>query len=148
MNSSGIIAIWGNLCCSSEVEYNNVFFSLTLPQKGWVNVIVLVLVVSLVCSCTDTLQIGLTATIVNDVFNNKIHVNYARLCVVILTIPIVFLASKNADIMRLFLIADLYSTIVAVVVIIAFIERFKKYKNVTPKNSEKDLLSDSRKYYY
>jgi len=30
--------------------------------------------------------------------------------------------------MRLFLIADLYSTIVAVVVVIAFIERLKKYK--------------------
>jgi Na+/proline symporter len=127
---SGIIAIWGNLCCSNEAEYNNVFFSLTLPQKGWINVVVLILVVSLVCSCTDTLQIGLTATIVNDVFDNKIHVNYARLCVIILTIPIVILASKNADIMRLFLIADLYSTIVAVIVVIAFFDRFKKYKTI------------------
>jgi len=73
---SGIIAIWGNLCCSNEAEYNNVFFSLTLPQKGWINVIVLILVVSLVCSCTDTLQIGLTATIVNDVFDNNLHESY------------------------------------------------------------------------
>jgi len=139
---SGIIAIWGNLCCSNEVEYNNVFFSLTLPQKGWVNVIVLILVVSLVCSCTDTLQIGLTATIVNDIFDNKIHVNHARLCVVLLTIPVVFFASKNADIMRLFLVADLYSTIVAVVVIIAFIDRFRKYKTIYINNSERELILD------
>jgi len=142
---SGIIAIWGNLCCSSEVEYNNVFFSLTKPQKGWINVIVLILVVSLVCSCTDTLQIGLTATIVNDVFDNKINIRYARLCVVILTIPIVIAASKNADIMRLFLIADLYSTIVAVIVLIAFVDRFKKYKTIEQTRSVQELLDSNEK---
>ncbi|ORX56472.1 hypothetical protein BCR36DRAFT_161535 [Piromyces finnis] len=141
---TGIIAIWGNVCCSNEVEYNNVFFSLTKAQKGWVNIIVLILAVSLVCSSTDTIQIGLSATIVNDVFNNKININYARLCVVILTIPIVILATKNANIMRLFLIADLYSTIVAVVVFIAFIDRFKKYKNLkVVKDSTKTLIDET-----
>jgi len=101
------------------------------------------LVVSLVCSCTDTIQIGLSATIVNDVFNNKINIHYARLCVVILTIPIVILASKNADIMRLFLIADLYSTIVAVVVLVAFIDRLKKYKTTRViKDSTKTLVNE------
>ncbi|OUM64226.1 hypothetical protein PIROE2DRAFT_9068 [Piromyces sp. E2] len=140
---TGIVAIWGNLCCSNEVEYNNVFFSLTKTQRGWINVIVLILVVSLVCSCTDTIQIGLSATIVNDVFNNKISIQYARLCVVILTIPIVILASKNADIMRLFLIADLYSTIVAVVVLIAFIDGLKKYKTTSvAKDSTKTLINE------
>ncbi|ORX81546.1 hypothetical protein BCR32DRAFT_220143 [Anaeromyces robustus] len=141
---SGIIAIWGNLCCSNEVEYNNVFFSLTKTQQGWINILVLILVVSLVCSSTDTIQIGLSATIVNDIFNNKISIKYARLCVVILTIPIIILATKNANIMRLFLIADLYSTIVAVVVVVAFIDRLRKYETTRVlKNSTQELLADS-----
>ncbi|OUM70300.1 hypothetical protein PIROE2DRAFT_52825 [Piromyces sp. E2] len=140
---TGIIAIWGNLCCSNEVEYNNVFFSLTKTQRGWINILVLILVVSLVCSCTDTIQIGLSATIVNDVFNNKINIHYARICVVLLTIPIVIVATKNVDIMRLFLIADLYSTIVATIVVIAFIDRFKKYKTTKIlKDSTKTLVDE------
>lgn len=137
----GVIAIWGGLCCQNEVEYNNVFFSITSNLPSWINVLVLILATALVCSSTDTIQIGLTATIVNDVFNNKISVNIARACVIVLSIPIVILASKNADIMRLFLIADLYSAIVGVVVLIAFIDRLKRYKKpvISTKTSESTL---------
>lgn len=81
----------------------------------------------------------MTATIVNDVFNNKISIKYARCCVIILSIPIVILASKNADIMRLFLIADLYSTIVAVIVIVAFVDRLKKENVVTLTKKNDDM---------
>jgi len=51
--------------------------------------------------------------------------------------------------MRLFLIADLYSTIVAVVVMIAFIDRFKKYKTITQsKDSKQELSLKKGKFHF
>jgi len=46
--------------------------------------------------------------------------------------------------MRLFLIADLYSTIVAVIVVIAFFDRFKKYKTIP---DSQNLAEGKKKFF-
>ncbi|CAG8492398.1 13357_t:CDS:2 [Ambispora gerdemannii] len=104
---TGIIAVWANLCCSDDLPGASAFFYLIAILPDWVVGIVIVLSVALSCSAYDTLQSAMVSTMSNDLFANRLPLVYIRILTVVLNVPIVVLALRNVDVLRIFLIGDL-----------------------------------------
>lgn len=110
VGSAGFIAVWtGDLTVGDENAYN-AFFILLEKMPKWITVIVLIMAICWSVCTFDSLQSGMISTISNDVFRNKLNINYIRVGVFILMVPIVVLALKVANsILQIYLIADLVS---------------------------------------
>jgi hypothetical protein len=87
------------------------FFLLIALLPTWVVGFCIVFAIAMSCAAYDTLQVALVATVSNDVFRNKINIWWVRV-ILIVNIPAVVVATKNLDILVLFLIADLVSAAV------------------------------------
>ena len=51
----------------------------------------------------------MVTTASNDLFHNKLHLNWIRLMVLLLDVPVIVLSLRNVNIFQLFLISDLIS---------------------------------------
>lgn len=110
VGTTGFLAVWsGDLEVSDDNGYN-AFFILLAKMPRWIVAFVLIFCICLSTCTFDSLQSGMVSTISNDVFRNKLHINYTRGLVVLVMVPIVVLAVKVADnILQIYLIADLVS---------------------------------------
>ena len=100
---------WANVLDPNDpAAGNSAFFYLLTLLPTWVVGFSLVFAITMSCAAYDTLQCSLVATISNDVFRNKINVWWVRVILVV-NVPAVVVATKNLNILVLFLIADLVS---------------------------------------
>lgn len=106
---TGIIAVWdGSVDPSDPVAANSAFFFLLVRLPTWVVGFCIVFALTMSCAAYDTLQCALVATISNDVFRNRISLWWVRLILVV-NVPAVVVATKNLNVLTLYLIADLVS---------------------------------------
>jgi solute:Na+ symporter, SSS family len=84
------------------------FFDLLLPLKqGW-HILTLILVTALAASTIDTLQNGMASFFSRDVMKVGWNPQWvARILIVVINIPAIYLASKAYSVISLFLVADL-----------------------------------------
>jgi hypothetical protein len=109
---TGLLATWaGVLDPEDPLAASSSFFLLIALLPTWVVGFCIVFAIAMSCAAYDTLQVALVATVSNDVFRNKINIWWVRV-ILIVNIPAVVVATKNLDILVLFLIADLVSAAV------------------------------------
>jgi hypothetical protein len=82
---------------------------------------------ALVCSSVDTLQSAIAATIVNDIFSNKISLNWARVIALLLNVPAIVVAALNLNVFTLFLIADLIAAVIVLPVVLGLVTPLNKF---------------------
>ncbi len=107
---TGVFSVWAGF---SELNDPLAFFNITATLPTWTNALVLILALSFVASSVDTLQNALVATLVTDVFMNRVCLNTARLISVLINVPVIFVAAKGYNVISLFLIADLAAAVVS-----------------------------------
>ncbi|KGU22987.1 hypothetical protein MG7_04280 [Candida albicans P34048] len=110
IGTTGFLAVWsGDLTVGDENGYD-AFFILLSKMPRWLVAFVLIFCIVLSTCTFDSLQSAMVSTISNDVFRNKLHINYVRIMLILIMVPIVVLAVKVADnILQIYLIADLVS---------------------------------------
>lgn len=104
-----MLAAWSGAWAGDIESGSIVFFLLLLQLPAWVICIVLVMVVSLSTAAFDSLQSAMVSTGSNDLFRNRLNLWWIRASVVLLIFPIVVVALKSPDILRIYLISDLVS---------------------------------------
>lgn len=121
----GMLAVWsGDLVVGDDNGYL-AFYILLDKMPNWVIAFVLIFVICLSTCTFDSLQSAMVSTISNDVFRNKLQINYTRGMVFIIMVPIVVLAVKVADnILQIYLIADLVSAAVIPVVFLGLSDTY------------------------
>lgn len=125
VGTTGFLAVWsGDLERGDENGYN-AFFTLLGKMPGWLVAFVLIFVIALSTCTFDSLQSAMVSTVSNDLFRNKLHVNYTRILVFLIMIPIIVLAVKVADdIMQIYLIADLVSAAIIPVIFLGLSDTY------------------------
>lgn len=110
VGTTGFLAVWSGDLTVGDANGYNAFFVLLSKMPNWLLAFVIIFICFLSTCTFDSLQSAMTSTISNDVFRNKLHINWVRLIVVIIIVPIIVLAIKVADnILQIYLIADLVS---------------------------------------
>ena len=89
----GVISVWVGL---SQVASYTAFFDVTSTLPAWTNGFVLILTVAFVSSSVDTLQSGLTATIVNDVGRKKLPLWLGRILASLINIPCLVVSTHKS----------------------------------------------------
>ncbi|KAJ1965407.1 hypothetical protein GGI12_000799 [Dipsacomyces acuminosporus] len=104
---AGPLAAWaGTWKADSGIPGSSAFFTVIASMDGWVSGLTLVLTVSLSCCAIDTCQTAMFASLY-DLVEQKINMWVVRAVVVLLNIPVIILAQKAPDILRVYLLADL-----------------------------------------
>jgi Na+/proline symporter len=125
VGTTGFLAVWAGDLVVGDVDGYNAFFILLSKMPGWLVAFILIFVISLSTCTFDSLQSAMVSTISNDVFRNKLHINYTRVLVVLIMIPIIVLAVKVADdILQIYLIADLVSAAIIPVVFLGLSDTY------------------------
>ncbi|KAK6457097.1 urea transport protein [Scheffersomyces xylosifermentans] len=110
VGTTGFLAVWSGDLEVGDANGVNAFFILLAKMPRWLVAFVLIFCICLSTCTFDSLQSAMVSTISNDVFRNKLHINYTRGLVVLVMVPIIVLAVKVADnILQIYLIADLVS---------------------------------------
>ncbi|CDK25206.1 unnamed protein product [Kuraishia capsulata CBS 1993] len=121
---TGIIAVWTGDLQINDPEGYNAFFILIANMGTWVTVIILIFAVALSTATFDSLQSAMTSTISNDLFRNKISINWIRLIVLIIMVPCIVVAVKAAtNVLQIYLIADLVSASIIPVMFLGLWDR-------------------------
>ncbi|KAJ1935513.1 hypothetical protein EC988_008463, partial [Linderina pennispora] len=104
---AGPLAAWaGTWSLESGVPGSSAFFTLVSSLAGWVSGLVLVTTVSLSCCAIDTCQTAMFASLY-DLVEQKINIWVVRATVILLNVPVIFLAMRAPDILQVYLMADL-----------------------------------------
>ncbi|TPX35067.1 hypothetical protein SmJEL517_g02485 [Synchytrium microbalum] len=117
----GTISVWVGL---SEPASYTAFFDIISTLPAWINGVVMVLTVAFVSSSVDTLQSGLTATIVNDIGRKKIPLWLGRLLALLINVPCLVVSTLNLSVLQLFLIADLVAAAIVMPLILGLFSKF------------------------
>ncbi|KAJ3111627.1 hypothetical protein HDU96_005510 [Phlyctochytrium bullatum] len=128
----GVVDVWRNdpaVLADPITASANAFFDVVTTLPAWMSGVVVVLTVALVCSSVDTLQSAISALIVNDVFQQKITLFWARVLTAILNIPALVIAYKGLNVFSLFLIADLVSATIVLPVVVGLFKPFDRFFN-------------------
>jgi Na+/proline symporter len=125
VGTTGFLAVWsGDLKVGDENGYL-AFYILLLKMPRWIIAFVLIFAIALSTATFDSLQSAMVSTISNDVFRNRLHINYTRGLVVIIMAPIIVLAVKVAhNILQIYLIADLVSAAVIPAVFLGLSDKY------------------------
>lgn len=122
---TGMIAVWAELMPVADQDNSGAAFYIILSQMpSWVMGFVLAFVVVLSTCTLDSLQSALTSTISNDIFRNKLHINWSRLLVVLIMIPVVVVGLIADDVLMIYLIVDLLSSSVVPILMLGLSSRF------------------------
>lgn len=111
---AGVLAVWAGLV-TEDTNPNLYMFQIFKAQSdsatvaSWVGVITLILAITMNESAIDSLQNGIAATISAQFFRTR-PVAYARAVVVLANIPLVAVATKNYNVLSLFLITNMLCT--------------------------------------
>ncbi|KAJ3105523.1 hypothetical protein HDU97_008002 [Phlyctochytrium planicorne] len=129
----GIIDVWRNDPAVNALDpYDaaaNSFFDVVTTLPNWMSGIVVVLTVALVCSSVDTLQSAISALIVNDIFQQKVSLLWARVFTAVLNIPALIIAYKGLNVFSLFLLADLVASAIVLPVVIGLVKPLDTFFN-------------------
>lgn len=110
VGTGGLLAAWTGAWPGDPPQDGAIAFFLLLGQlPAWVVGIILVMVVSLSTAAFDSFQSAMVSTASNDLVRNKLNLWWIRAAVVLITFPVVVVALKSPDILRIFLISDLVS---------------------------------------
>lgn len=121
---SGLLAAWSGVWPGDPPQSGSIAFFLLLGQlPSWVVGIILVMVVSLSTAAFDSLQTSMVSTASNDFFRNKLNIWLIRVGVILIIFPIVVVALKSPDILRIYLISDLLSASTIPVLLIGLNDR-------------------------
>eukprot|EP01025_Chloroclados_australasicus_P003530 TRINITY_DN1083_c1_g1_i7.p1 TRINITY_DN1083_c1_g1~~TRINITY_DN1083_c1_g1_i7.p1 ORF type:complete len:530 (-),score=37.94 TRINITY_DN1083_c1_g1_i7:2593-4182(-) len=132
----GFIAYWSGLI-TSETNENLYFFVLITndteagDQKvnNWAGILSMVLAVTMNESAVDSLQNGLVAAIGGYFLKNK-DINYVRICVVLVNVPVIVLSTFNFNVLELFLLTNMLCSTSALPILLGVVEgRLEKYIN-------------------
>lgn len=120
---AGPLAAWaGTWDPNSGVPGSSAFFTIIASMDGWVSGLVLVLTVSLCCCAIDTCQSALFSSLY-DLVEQKVNIWVVRGTVVVLNVPIILLALRAPDILRVYLLADLLACATILPVLFGLIRR-------------------------
>ena len=86
-------------------------FSLIDSAPGWLAGAALVLAVALVTGSIDSLQSGMVALVVTDLYEEEIPLSTARTITLVVTLPAVVIAVQGLSVVRLLLIAELIASV-------------------------------------
>ena len=110
VGTCGLLAAWTGAWPGNPPQDGDIAFFLLLEQlPSWVVGIVLVMVVSLSTAAFDSFQSAMVSTGSNDLFRNKLNLQWIRLAVILLILPVVVVALKSPDVLQIYLISDLVS---------------------------------------
>lgn len=127
---TGLLAAWSGAYVFDHSDPDFVegqgylsFFLLLGQLPAWVVGIVLVMTVALSTAAFDSFQSAMVSSGSNDLFRNKLPLKYVRVAVFLLIFPVVVVALKSPDILRIYLISDLVSASLVPVLLIGLFER-------------------------
>ncbi|KAJ2601218.1 hypothetical protein H4R99_003076 [Coemansia sp. RSA 1722] len=121
---AGPLAAWaGTWSPDSDVPGSSAFFTIIASMPGWVSGLTLVLTTSLSCCAIDTCQTAMFASLY-DLVEQKVSIWVVRIVVILLNIPVIFLAMRAPDILQVYLLADLLASATILPVLIGLIKRF------------------------
>ncbi|ODV98438.1 hypothetical protein PACTADRAFT_48204 [Pachysolen tannophilus NRRL Y-2460] len=107
----GILGVWTGDLIIGDDNGENAFFILLAKMDNWTIGVLLLFFVAISTCTFDSLQSGMTSTISNDIFRNRIPLVYIRIIVCIIIVPCIIVALKVADdVLEIYLIADLVSS--------------------------------------
>lgn len=110
VGATGLLAAWSGAWPGDPPQAGSIAFFLLLEQlPAWVVGIVLMMVISLSTAAFDSFQSAMVSTGSNDIFRNRLGLWYIRAAVVLLIFPVVVVALKSPDVLRIYLISDLVS---------------------------------------
>ncbi|KAJ2786366.1 hypothetical protein GGI15_001574 [Coemansia interrupta] len=120
---AGPLAAWsGTWSPDSDVPGSSAFFTIIASMAGWVSGLTLVLTTSLSCCAIDTCQTAMFASLY-DLVEQKVNIWVVRAVVILLNIPVIFLAMRAPDILQVYLLADLLASATILPVLIGLINR-------------------------
>ncbi|KAJ1961935.1 hypothetical protein GGI12_002964 [Dipsacomyces acuminosporus] len=120
---AGPLAAWaGTWKADSGIPGSSAFFTLLGSLSGWISGLTLVLTTSLSCCAFDTCQTAMFA-LLYDLVDQKINMWAVRAVVVLINIPVIILAQKAPDILRVYLLADLLACATLLPVLFGLIKR-------------------------
>ncbi|ORX72162.1 hypothetical protein DL89DRAFT_265792 [Linderina pennispora] len=120
---AGPLAAWaGTWSLESGVPGSSAFFTLVSSLAGWVSGLVLVTTVSLSCCAIDTCQTAMFASLY-DLVEQKVNIWVVRATVILLNVPVIFLAMRAPDILQVYLMADLLAAATLMPVLFGLIKR-------------------------
>ncbi|KAF2131892.1 hypothetical protein P153DRAFT_310241 [Dothidotthia symphoricarpi CBS 119687] len=126
---SGLLAAWSGAWTLGDEETGSLSLFLLLEQlPAWVVGVVLVMTVSLSTAAFDSFQSSMISTGSNDLFRNKLNIWVIRICVLLIIFPVVVVALRSPDILRIFLISDLVSAAVVPCLVLGLSEKFYWYR--------------------
>ncbi|KAJ3202621.1 hypothetical protein HK099_001787, partial [Clydaea vesicula] len=128
----GVASRWGGYV-DIEVDptATMAFFNVLTTLPSWINVLVIVMGGAFICSSVDNLQNAITALIMEDLFQGKLHLHFARVAAVIVNVVALIIARQNlTSIFILFLIADLVACFIALPLVFGFVQRNDAQKKV------------------
>ncbi|KAJ2550074.1 hypothetical protein EV175_004203 [Coemansia sp. RSA 1933] len=121
---AGPLAAWaGTWSPDSDVPGSSAFFTIIASMDGWVSGLTLVLTTSLSCCAIDTCQTAMFASLY-DLVEEKVNIWVVRAVVIILNVPVIFLAMRAPDILQVYLLADLLASATILPVLFGLFRRF------------------------
>ncbi|KAI7834290.1 hypothetical protein BX661DRAFT_176931 [Kickxella alabastrina] len=107
---AGPLAAWaGTWSPDSGVPGASAFFTIIASMSGWVSGLTLVLTTSLSCCAIDTCQTAMFASLY-DLVEEKVSISVVRIVVILLNVPVIFIAMRAPDILQVYLLADLLAS--------------------------------------
>ncbi|KAJ1824763.1 hypothetical protein LPJ60_000517 [Coemansia sp. RSA 2675] len=120
---AGPLAAWaGTWSPDSGIPGSSAFFTLIASMDGWVSGLTVVLSTSLSCCAIDTCQSAMFASLY-DMVEQKVNIWVVRAVVVVMNVPIIFLALRAPDILQVYLLADLLACATILPVLFGLIKR-------------------------
>lgn len=110
VGTAGMAAVWLGLVPANSNDASSAFFALVSDMPPWVSVVILLVSTSLSTCVFDSLQLAMTSTILNDIFHSHNRNGRVRVLVLLITaLTIAVALYASADVMQVYLIADLVS---------------------------------------
>lgn len=124
---TGVAAVWSGVV---HVNDNMAFFKLIQTLPPWTNHLLLLLATCFISSSVDTLQNGIVASIVHDVFRDAISLNKARIVAALINIPALLIATLKLDVFSLYLMADLFASMIFGPLLLGLVTKFDLHRKL------------------
>ncbi|KAJ1996521.1 hypothetical protein GGI04_005746 [Coemansia thaxteri] len=121
---TGPLAAWaGTWSAESDSPDSSAFFTIIASMSGWASGLTLVLTTSLSCCAIDTCQTAMFASLF-DLVEQKVNIWVVRATVILLNVPVIFLAMRVPDILQVYLLADLLASATILPILFGLVKRF------------------------
>lgn len=124
----GLLAVWGRLVNPADSDFDDVsqdsFYIVMGSLPSWVSGFVLVFCVMVSSSAFDSLQSALVSTVSNDIFRNKLRIEWVRVVVMAILVPTIVVSIKATNVLNIYLIVDILSSCVVPVLFLGLSQWF------------------------